>query len=29
MLMTDVIPEVAPRMFALGCANLRVHVRFH
>jgi len=25
MLMTDVIPEVAPRMFALGCANLRVH----
>ncbi len=25
LLMTDVIPEVAPRMFALGCANLRVH----
>lgn len=27
MFMTDVIPEVAPRMFALGCSNLRVHVR--
>lgn len=26
MFMTDVIPEVAPRMFALGCSNLRVHV---
>lgn len=25
MLMTDVIPEVAPRMVALGCANLQVH----
>ena len=29
MFMTDVIPEVAPRMFALGCSNLRVHVRTH
>lgn len=25
LFMTDVIPEVAPRMVALGCANLRVH----
>jgi len=25
MFMTDVIPEVAPRMLALGCANLKVH----